>query len=148
MLEIIIALRIIGTMLLAIKLIGFDRNKIIKKCVGKSLIINDEKNVYIIKSHYLDMLKENIYATIGIIYVILAEILNLFLNDILINISQLKTITYTIIAGSGLLLISYLVVKLCLSYINKKENKMINVDNNLIEDGAIAVQLLEEDEKE
>lgn len=97
------------------------------------------------KQHYLDMIKENIFATIGIIYVILAEVTNLFLENNARYNSQLKIILITIILGFLLLIISYFIVTMILYIINKKEKEMIKVDDKLIEDGAIAIQTFEED---
>lgn len=144
MLELIISLRVVGTILLAIKLVGIERNKIIKKCIGQSLIIDEEKNVYIIKEHYLEMLKENIYATVGIVYIIIGEIMNLFLTNNITRNEQIKIIAITIIIAVILYILSDLSVKGILKCVDKKENKMIKLDNKIIEEGAVAVQIFDE----
>lgn len=142
MLEIIVALRVVGTALLAIKLIGLRRNTIVKKCIGKSLIIDKNKKLYVIKEHYIEMFEENAFATIGIINIIISEILNLFYNPNKGNIyvSAIKSIIYSV----SLLLLSKAIVYILTKHINKKEDKLIEVDNKLINEGAQAVQIFDE----
>lgn len=132
------SLTILGGYLMATKILGLRRQTIIKKCVGYTLFLDNNNKAYASKQQYLDFYKENMYAVLGFIYMIVGSILNIFIDEKIID-SKLKLMIIIFAEIVILGILTFLIVKLLCYIQNKTLKDYIKVDEKVIDNGAVAI---------
>lgn len=140
------ALQISGTALLASKIIGINRNKIMDRATGTSItiILNKKKEPFIMKDVYNSILSENLIATFGLIGVVIGIIINILNSQIEYN--KLCVIILSIILSVIIYLLTKYISNKLIGIYTKKWKKYIKLD--IVPNGATAISIDLENEKE
>ena len=102
------------------------------------LFLDNNNKAYASKQQYLDFYKENMYAVLGFIYMIVGSILNIFIDEKIID-SKLKLMIIIFAEIVILGILTFLIVKLLCYIQNKTLKDYIKVDEKVIDNGAVAI---------
>lgn len=140
------ALQISGTALLASKIIGLSRKKIIDRAAGNSvsIILNKNKESFIMKENYIAILNENFSATTGLIWVTLGIIINILNSEREFN--SLYIILLSIALSIAIYLLTNYISDKIVKVYTKKWDNYIKLD--FVPNGTSAVMMDFQNEKE